>query len=251
MNDTKTASVIIPTYNRLDLLTQTLRSIVDSSTPATDIDVVIVDDGSSDETFRAVRTFEGDLNLKYVFQPDKGFRVSRAKNLGLSVSEGDVCICIDSGIVIPTWFISAHLTAHQESGPAVVLGNILGFDYNDKNTAMLTDEMDGRRIDDLVRDWENRDALADPREPAWDQCGGDLMQLPAPWALAWTANVSFHRALLGPDVRFDETYQSWGAEDQDFALSLYNEGLDLSSAVPQQQFICPIRSPNPTTICRC
>ena len=131
---------------------------------------------------------------------------------------------IDSGIVIPSWFIASHLKAHSEFGPSFVLGNILGFDYNDKNTEMLTEEMNGRNIDDLVLDWETKSALKDPREPAWRQCEDDLMRLPAPWALAWGGNISVHRELLQPAIKFDEHYRSWGAEDQDFALSLYNRG---------------------------
>jgi len=224
MAEARTASIVIPTYDRADLVERSLASVARSDVAVEDLEVIVVDDGSSDDTFATVRPFGGALNLKYVFQPDRGHRAARARNLGISLAENDVVIFIDSGIAVPSWHVSAHLAAHGSATNSTVIGNILGFDYNDDNTEMLTAELVGRTIDEVVDSWEGREELADPRWPAWNQCGGDLMGLPAPWALGWSANLSVHRSLLDQGIRFDENYRSWGGEDQDFSLALYQAG---------------------------
>src|SRR5690606_34517838 len=45
------ASVIIPTYNRRDMLMQNLASLASSDMPKDDFEIIVIDDGSSDGTF--------------------------------------------------------------------------------------------------------------------------------------------------------------------------------------------------------
>ena len=58
--------VIIPTYNRCQLLEYTLDSLANQSIDKSDFEVVIVDDGSSDDSFKMVKTFEDRINLRDV-----------------------------------------------------------------------------------------------------------------------------------------------------------------------------------------
>ena len=61
-------SVIIPAYNRADLLIQTLRSLLEQDFPREDFEVIVVDNNSKDNTFEVVNKFAGDVKKnKFVF----------------------------------------------------------------------------------------------------------------------------------------------------------------------------------------
>lgn len=69
-------SVIIPTYNRAFMLTETLASLLDQDYSKHFFEVIIVDNNSKDETERSVRSFvdkhKNDLNIKYVIEKRQG-----------------------------------------------------------------------------------------------------------------------------------------------------------------------------------
>ena len=83
-------SVIVPTYNRADLLPRALDSIL--SQTVNPHQVIVVDDGSTDETKDAVS--KGYPCVEYIRQANKG--VSAARNLGIGKSTGDWVAFLDS-----------------------------------------------------------------------------------------------------------------------------------------------------------
>ncbi len=83
-------SIIIPTYNRASLLSQALRSI--QAQEAYDIEVIVVDDGSEDNTKQVAKEFS-TLALKYHYQVNKGQSVAR--NLGVDRAKGEYVIFMD------------------------------------------------------------------------------------------------------------------------------------------------------------
>ena len=78
-------SVIIPTYNRSTLLKKTLDSLSIQSLNNDQYEVIVVDDGSSDNTAVIVDSFKTKLNISYYFQEDRGFRVAKARNIGIKM----------------------------------------------------------------------------------------------------------------------------------------------------------------------
>jgi glycosyltransferase involved in cell wall biosynthesis len=86
-------SIIIPTYNRAKLLTEAIESVIAQS--FTDFEIIVVDDGSSDDTPRIItdlcRMFS---EIKYVYQKNHG--VSRARNVGIRESTGEYICFLDS-----------------------------------------------------------------------------------------------------------------------------------------------------------
>jgi glycosyltransferase involved in cell wall biosynthesis len=75
-------SVIIPTYNRRDELRQTLEALAAQEFPAAEFEVIVADDGSSDDSAEVAASFDGPLRLKYVWQEDLGHRCAAARNFG-------------------------------------------------------------------------------------------------------------------------------------------------------------------------
>jgi glycosyltransferase involved in cell wall biosynthesis len=86
-------SIIIPTYNRAHCLARA----VDSALAQThgDVDVIVVDDGSTDATRALVAdTYGGDPRVRYVHQQNRG--VSAARNHGIRLVKGSFVALLDS-----------------------------------------------------------------------------------------------------------------------------------------------------------
>ena len=113
-------SVIIPTYNRATLLRHTLESLTTQSLPPDQFEVLVVDDGSSDTTAEEVESFRERLNLRYFFQEDEGWRTAKARNVGIANAAADVCVFIDSGVLLHPGCLAAHVASHQEEETAPV-----------------------------------------------------------------------------------------------------------------------------------
>ena len=91
-------SVIIPTYNRADFISECVQSVLAQTLPARE--VIIVDDGSTDATYNILN----DLGfnsistpktvLRYIFQKNQG--VSSARNLGIKEAKSEYIALLDS-----------------------------------------------------------------------------------------------------------------------------------------------------------
>jgi glycosyltransferase involved in cell wall biosynthesis len=85
-----TVSVIIPTYNRADLLVQAVASVLAQTRVPEEI--IVVDDGSTDDMEAVFASFAAPVRV--LRQVNQG--VSAARNHGMSVATGDVFIYLDS-----------------------------------------------------------------------------------------------------------------------------------------------------------
>jgi len=96
-------SVIIPTLNRSDLLFTTLRSITKQSLPIDDFEILVIDNGSKDDTQKVVSNFQSSFRqLKYVQETNPGLHSGRHR--GLAESKGDILVFADDDIeALPTW----------------------------------------------------------------------------------------------------------------------------------------------------
>lgn len=86
-------SVIIPTYNRADKLKRCLQSLV--SQTFKNFEVIVCDDGSTDETVGIVKEFSTQLNLIYDYDTNFG-GPARPRNRGLFLAKGEFIAFLDS-----------------------------------------------------------------------------------------------------------------------------------------------------------
>ena len=90
-SQTQKISVVIPTYNYGRFIAEAIESaLVQTRKPD---DVIVVDDGSTDETEAAVRRLEAD-RVRYIRQPNAGVCVAR--NRGVAESSGDLIAFLDA-----------------------------------------------------------------------------------------------------------------------------------------------------------
>lgn len=84
-------SVIIPTFNRADLIKRAIESVINQTYG--NIEVIIVDDGSTDNTEQIVKSVKDD-RVKYIKQENSGACVAR--NTGIEHANGSIISFLDS-----------------------------------------------------------------------------------------------------------------------------------------------------------
>jgi len=87
-----TVSVIIPTYNKAPYI----RQAVDSALAQTykDLEIIVVDDGSTDETVSILKSYVDAGQITYIYQDNQG--PSKARNAGLKLARGRYIKFLDS-----------------------------------------------------------------------------------------------------------------------------------------------------------
>lgn len=221
-------SIIIPTYNRRKYLEYSLNSLVSQDLPHSNFEVIIVDDGSIDDTFQTVKTFENKINIKFAYQPDKGFRAASARNLGIRIADGKICMFIDSGIIVKSDCLRQHLKAHQkQDGEVAVIGYIYG--YSAESEADFGVPIDPNNADFSIANLAAPDApiakVCDMRENIYQKYHDRIENTLVPWSLFWAGHISVSKKSLFEVGLFDENYDgNWGTEDNDLGYRLHQAG---------------------------
>jgi len=84
-------SVLIPSYNRANLLPDAIQSVLAQTRP--DFEILLIDDGSTDNTREVVATFQ-DERIRYTYRDNGG--ISAALNTGLNLARGEYVCRLDS-----------------------------------------------------------------------------------------------------------------------------------------------------------
>lgn len=92
MTKNPTVSVIIPTYNRVHLISRAIRSVLDQSYQ--DFEIIVVDDDSTDNIEEVVKSFK-DKRIKFV-KHEKNKGGGAARNTGIRVAQGELIAFLDS-----------------------------------------------------------------------------------------------------------------------------------------------------------
>lgn len=229
---TKKISIIIPAYERIELLRKTLASIECQSYPKELIEVVIVDDGSRVDNFESVfDEFSRRLTLYLTRQERKGFGLTRARNLGARVSSGEILFFLDSDIILPRNYVDSVMYYHHVSDAISVLGirkfinsetitvedirsSNLDFDNIEKCQSANPhhkniNDVDGNSIDWRLAEFDKNNWLLDAKNPFRFFGGG---------------HASVSRARFFSIGGYDESFNEWGNEDQEFAYRLWATG---------------------------
>ena len=101
-------SVIVPTYNRLDEIRELIASLEEQSLPKERFEVIIVDDGSTDDTEQFIRKIQSEqkLNLSFHKQDHKG--PGPARNTGMEHAKGEYYIFVDSDCIADKNWLASY-----------------------------------------------------------------------------------------------------------------------------------------------
>ena len=115
-------SVIIPTRNRAEFLSLALSSLAQQTTPSHQFEILIIDNGSTDNTKQIVDEHLSKLkNIRYFFEPELGLHAGRHR--GMHEAKNDILVFSDDDIeAFPTWLESIQ-SAFCDADVAMVGGN--------------------------------------------------------------------------------------------------------------------------------
>lgn len=225
--DEPKVSIVIPTYNRRDLLRETLLQLTRQQDGTPPFEVVVSDDGSSDDSASVVRSFADRLRLKYCYQEDLGNRVSLARNAGARLASSPILVFLDTGALAGPDFVRQHFLAHQDTtSRCAVAGYAYG--YNPENPMWdIADILSRYTPQEAVERYGDVQEFLDLRESVLAACGDDLNRRSVPWAVYWTINCSMPTADFWAVGGFDEGHRGWAAEDVELGYLLHRRGLPI------------------------
>ena len=105
-------SIIIPLYNRPQEIDELLATLTKQT--YTQFEVLVIEDGSTNDAKEIVASYANRLDVKYFFKPNEGQGFSR--NFGFERAKGDYFVIFDSDCLIPADYlevVSAYLFEHQ------------------------------------------------------------------------------------------------------------------------------------------
>lgn len=146
-------SVIIPAYNSGETVTRAVNSALSQSYP--DIEVIVIDDGSSDDTSEKVRQIaENDERLRLIIKPNGG--VSAARNDGIMAAQGEWFVTLDADDYIDKEMIEALYEAViRTDADTVICGFRMVYDDGKKSVFKVDDDYTDDRdvfIDNMLTD---------------------------------------------------------------------------------------------------
>lgn len=206
-------SVVVTTFNSPDYLSATLASLTYQNTKS--FEVVIADDGSSCNVRAIIETYKTKLDIVHSWQPDRGFRAARARNLAVLRARGRYVVFIDGDCLVPPWFVANYVRLF-ESNVLVSGGRKLG-------SETFTNELL------LANSWGGT-SKAFSHWKFWSMPLGFVRTLKAKsWKSVRSANMGMERQLFLEIGGFDEVYIGWGLEDSDFVVRAINHGCKIKS----------------------
>jgi glycosyltransferase involved in cell wall biosynthesis len=222
-------SVIVSTYNRPDALSEVLRALMDQTDQ--NYEVIVADDGSSESTREIVNAVQKSASAKRVrrlvhaWHPDQGFRLSAARNMAITVSNGEYLIFLDGDCIPRPGFVQRHRLIAERgfmvSGSRVLLSAALT-----KRTLSPSRQPPLHRRGWLF--WTLQRLLGNANKIL------PLIYLPdnplrhyreIRWHRIKGCNLAFWKNDLVSANGFDESFTGWGHEDADLVLRLARLGV--------------------------
>ena len=142
-------SVIIPTYNTAHCVANTLNSITSQS--LRDIEIIIINDGSIDNTLEIINAYAiKDSRIKVFDQRNRG--VSATRNRGIEIASGEyICFCDSDDQLGPDFLLTLYERAKAISAD-IYKGNLKLLD-SDGHVRIHAENEKIKTIDDFVTGW--------------------------------------------------------------------------------------------------
>ena len=210
--------VIIPVYERVALLRRTLAGLAaQEGYPFELVEVVVADDGSTEDVGGAAADFADRLDIHVVRRERDGYGAAAARNLGLAATTADVVLFLDADCLPVRPFLAAHMRWHHRSEDVVVVGSRHHTDSTLLTEAALSSgaiefpEAQAGDTDDWRRILYRRT--------------NHLVHGTEAYRAVLSGNVSIARRRVQSIGGFSRQFTRWGGEDTEMGWRLWQSGL--------------------------
>lgn len=186
MNNEVQASLVVPVRNRSDLLLKCLSSLITQDIPSGSYEIVVCDDGSTEDIASVVERFQpGPPLIRLLQQSPLG--PAAARNLGVRNTNAPIVIFVDSDVIADRALVRYLVTALRDN-----------------------------------RDWKGAEASIQPTEGE----GGVLWDAPvcSDGGRFHTAAIAYRRDALMTAGGLDETFKMPACEDVELAVRVLPQG---------------------------
>ena len=195
-------SVIIPTRDRSESLKKVLNSFADQSYPCGKFEVIVIDDGSLDDTESSVKGLQNNIPFKLSYLKQDKSGPAAARNKGINLAQSQMLLFTGDDTLPTSDFIAQHLKFHRRFPDVAVLG--------------FTDWSKESEITDFMR-YIAPNGLQFRYESIKNSHDCDFCHF-------YTSNISLSKKWF-IDERFDEAFKFATLEDTELAYRLKKKGL--------------------------
>jgi len=228
-------AVIVTTYNRTDALKAVIEGYLSQNDK--DFELLIADDGSTDETRELIAGYQekGGLKIKHVWQEDEGFRAGKIRNRALAQASADYIIFSDGDCIPLPDFIGHHRYLAEKNwfvaGSRILLSERLTHRILKEETPVQK----WKRSNWLVARVKND---INRLSPLLSLPIGNVLRkvMSNNWEGVMTCNLAVWKQDLIRINGFDEAYSGWGLEDSDIVIRLIRSNIHRKSA----RFLLPV-----------
>ncbi len=183
------ATIQLCTYNRAALLERVLDACFEQTVADGTYEVVLVNDGSTDETQSVIERARGRARCAFTVVEQQNSGLAKGRNAGIARARGERIVFIDDDVLPLPNFVEEHLRSHREHPLAIVRGGAINVE----------------NFDDLPA-------------PIWNvtNYSGNYF---------WTTNVSVPLKTIRAIGGFNESFAEYGWEDIDVGLRLRFAGV--------------------------
>lgn len=211
-------SVVIPARDRSSILRETLGRLREQSYPEDLHEVIVVDDGST-EDLRAVLPDDPRFRLLPSTNASGAFQAGQSRSRGAAAARHPIVAFLDGDVAVGRDYLWALDWVHRRFGDSVLCGYLSGYNLHDLGHVHTLDQVTG------VSPLEAIPVIPDrQREPPMRAVLDNVDWLEEPWRLCYTGNLSLPRALFDRIGGFDGSFSGWGLEDLDLGVRLHGAG---------------------------
>lgn len=208
-------SIIICSLNGAAYIADCLRSIQSQTYPADKREVIVIDDGSIDETSSIARSFDGVRVIR--FEENKGIPIAR--NAGLNAAQGDLIAYIDSDCVAEPQWLEQVVPAFSDPTIVAAGGKVLAF----SRATISQRYMEATGYGNPARNSPQKGILGRLIGYGLTMVYPTILETKAIDVQAvYTANVVYRGTVIRAIGGFDEHLQT--SEDSDVAARLRTQG---------------------------
>ncbi|OUP38143.1 glycosyltransferase family 2 protein [Olsenella sp. An188] len=146
MSDEKLVSVIIPTYNRANTISESIQSVLAQT--YRNLEILVIDDGSTDNTCEVVKSIR-DSRVRYERQDNAG--ACSARNAGINLASGDYIAFQDSDDLWESDKLMRQVLALDSTGADVCICKMLSVNMLSGAANVVSPRQDGISLEALLK----------------------------------------------------------------------------------------------------